>query len=117
MKRMLALPLVAVLAGSAAAQTRTPATDAVRCSVDYAPERACQLSDTAAPSGVHRMIFRAGGRMLVFVGRQQTGWWAGRLDGRPAMAYERNRGNVVVSTYDLKTALAWSYPGQAHGSY
>lgn len=112
MKVFLALAAVVALAGPAAAQST-----AVRCSIDYAPERACRLADTASANGMHRMVFRSGARTLVFVGRQQTGWWTGRLDGRPAMAYERNRGNVVLSTYDLKTTFTWSYPGQAHGSY
>lgn len=116
MKRLLVLAAGA-LALPASAQDRTPATDAVRCSVDYAPDRACRLTDTAAPNGVHRMVFRSGNRTIVFVGRQQTGWWAGKLDGRPAMGYERNRGNVVFSTYDLRTTLSWWYPGQTHGSY
>lgn len=112
MKGFLAVVGVAALAAPAVAQST-----AVRCSIDYAPDRACQLADSAAPNGVHRMVFTSGGRRLVFVGRAQTGWWAGRLDGRPAMGYERNRGNVVLSTYDLKTTLTWSFPGQAHGSY
>lgn len=113
MKMLLALTgVAAAFAAPAAAQTA-----AVRCSVDYAPERACQLSDTASANGMHRMVIKSGGRTFTFVGKSQTGWWAGKLDGRPAMAYERNRGNVVLSTYDLKTTLSWSYPGQAHGTY
>lgn len=116
MTRLLLATAVAV-AAPAVAQPRTPATDPVRCSVDYGPDRACRLTDTATPNGVHRMVIRAGAQTHVFVGRQQTGWWAGKLDGRPAMGYERNRGNVVLSTYDLRTTVSWSYPGQAHGSY
>jgi hypothetical protein len=109
--------LIAVAAAPLAAQVRTPASDAVRCSVNYAPDRACRLTDTVAAGGVHRMVFEAGGQRLVFVGRKQTGWWAGKLNGRPAMGYERNRGSMVLSTYDLRTNLAWWYPGQAHGTY
>lgn len=111
------LLLAALAANPLAAQPRTPATDAVRCSVDYAPAKACRLTDTVAGGGVHRMVFDANGRRHVFIGRKQTGWWAGKLDGRPAMGYERNRGNMVLSTYDLKTTLSWWYPGQEHGSY
>ena len=113
------MKIILALAGVAAASAMPAAaqTSAVRCSIDYMPERACQLADAAAPNGVHRIVIRSGKRTLVFVGRSQTGWWAGKLDGRPAMAYERNRGNVVLSTYDLKTNVAWWYPGQAHGSY
>ncbi len=112
------LGLVALLAGtSAAAQPRTPATDTVRCSLNYGPERACRLTDTVQQGGVHRMTFDAGGQKLTFVGRKQTGWWSGKLNGRPAMGYERNRGNMVLSTYDLRTSFAWWYPRDAHGSY
>jgi hypothetical protein len=110
--KLLALLGLAALAVPAAAQT-----SAVRCSIDYAPDQACQLADTADANGTHRMVLRAGARTFTFVGHAQTGWWAGKLDGRPAMAYERNRGNVVLSTYDLKTTLSWSYPGQEHGTY
>lgn len=117
MKSAFCLVGIAALAAPSAAQVRTPATDAVRCSMDNAPDRACQLTDTVAAGGVHRMVFAAGGRRLVFVGRKQSGWWAGKLNGRPAMGYERNRGNMVLSTYDLRTTLSWWYPGQAHGSY
>lgn len=118
MKTLLAFAAAAVaLTSGVGAQTRTPAFDTVRCSIDNAPDRPCRLTDSAASNGVHRMVFETAGRTLVFVGRQQTGWWAGKLDGRPAMGYERNRGNVVLSTYDLRTTLSWSYPGQAHGTY
>ena len=116
MRRGLLLAIVAATAASAQ-PPRTPATDQVRCSLDYAPDRACRLTDTVLPGGTHRMVFRAGGRDVTFVGRKQTGWWAGRLNGRPAMGYERNRGNMVLSTYDLRTTFAWWYPRQAHGSY
>lgn len=116
MRRGLLLAIVAATTASAQ-PPRTPSTDQVRCSLDYAPDRACRLTDTVLPGGTHRMVFRAGGRDVTFVGRKQTGWWAGRLNGRPAMGYERNRGNMVLSTYDLRTTFAWWYPRQAHGSY
>ena len=117
MKLSLALAASIVLGIPSATLAVVQAQAPVRCSIDYAPDRACQMSDTVAGSGVHRMVFRQGNRTLVFVGRSNTGWWAGKLDGRPAMGYERNRGNVVFSTYDLRTTLSWWYPRQEHGSY
>lgn len=106
-----------LLAAPAVAQDRTPATDRVRCSLNYAPDRTCRLTDTVGRGGYHRMVFAIGGRQLTFVGKKQTGWWAGKLNGKPAMGYERNRGNVVFSTYDLSTSFSWWYPTNAHGTY
>lgn len=116
MKRLLLLTLLA-LTTSVAAQNRTPATDTVRCSLNYAPDRACRLTDTVGGGGYHRMVFVAGGKQMIFVGKSQTGWWSGKLNGKPAMGYERNRGNVVLSTYDLSTSFSWWYPRTAHGTY
>lgn len=116
MKRLLPLCILALTA-PVAAQDRTPATDSVRCSLNYAPDRACRLTDTVGRGGLHRMVFAVGGRQLTFVGKKQTGWWAGKLNGKPAMGYERNRGNMVLSTYDLSTSFSWWYPPNAHGAY
>lgn len=44
--------------------------------------------------GVRHLTFQLGKRQIKFVGRAQTGWWSGRLDGKPAMGFERNRGHV-----------------------
>ncbi len=112
-----AIAMLALTATSGAAQNRTPAADDVRCSLNYAPDRACRLTDTVQQGGVHRMTFVTGGKTVTFIGRKQTGWWSGTLNGRPAMGYERNRGNMVLSTYDLRTSFSWWYPRQAHGSY
>jgi hypothetical protein len=97
----------------AAAATAEP----VRCSLDEVLLAHCRLIDQVAADGAHHMLFEAEGRRILFVGRSQSGWWSGRLDGRPAMGYERNRGNVVFSTVDLKRRFAWWYPGEEHGSY
>ena len=102
----------ALLASSSASQ----GPEQARCSIDYAPDRPCSVSDTVK-DGVHHMIFRIGNQQITFVGRSQTGWWSGELNGRPAMGYERNRGNIVFSTEDLKSVFAWWYPDQEHGSY
>lgn len=93
------------------------AADAVRCSIDDGPAFACTYADTPLPDGTHRMDFNGRGGHVQFVGKAQTGWWSGRLNGKPAMGYERNRGNIVFSTSDLQTKFAWWYPTQEHGSY
>lgn len=106
----LAVAIVAVT--GAAAQTGST----VRCSLNYAPDRACRMTDRVVGE-THHMTFSGPGINVTFVARPQTGWWAGKLNGKPAMGYERNRGNVVISTYDLSTSFAWWYPQQAHGTY
>jgi hypothetical protein len=109
---ILSLLPAALLASSSAAQ----GPEQVRCSIDYAPDRPCTRSGTVE-DGVHHMTFRIGSQKVTFVGRSQTGWWSGELNGRPAMGYERNRGNMIFSTADLETVFAWWYPGQEHGTY
>jgi hypothetical protein len=110
MKR-LALPLAMLIASPAFA------ADPVRCSWDDGPARPCSYADRVGRDGTHRMTFSGGGRHTVFMGKPQTGWWSGTLDGKPAMGYERNRGNMVFATQDLSTRFAWWYPTEAHGSY
>ena len=111
------LALVALLpAAMVVAPAAAQGPEAARCSLDYAPDLACTVSDEVE-NGVHHMTFRLDGREVIFVGRSQTGWWSGELDGRPAMGFERNRGHVVFSTTDLEMVFAWWYPGQEHGSY
>lgn len=99
---------------SASAQS---ARERVRCTINDAPDNLCVLVDQARAPGVHRMTFLAGQRRIVFEGRSNSGWWSGTLNGRPAMGYERNRGNVVFATTDLKTRFAWWYPANGHGTY
>jgi hypothetical protein len=113
MKTLLLLTPFALLGLAAPA----PAADQVRCSVDNGPAFACTYADSALPDGSHRMDFTGNGKHVQFVGKAQTGWWSGRLNGKPAMGYERNRGNMVFSTGDLASTFAWWYPTQEHGSY
>lgn len=94
-----------------------PVTQAVQCSSNYLKAVPCQLTDQVGGDGVHTMEFTAGDRRTRFVGRSQTGWWSGQLDGQPAMGFERNRGHVVFSTTDLKTTFEWWSAGSEHGSY
>lgn len=103
--RWLAVPLVLVLAAGTASADGTP--PAGKCEIDYAPAVACRLSDTVAADGTHTMVFDAGGRKVEFVGKSQTGWWSGKLDGRPAMGREIDRSHIMFSTVDLQFAFEW----------
>lgn len=104
---------LAVLPAHAGAAT----TEAVQCALDQAEAVACTLSDTVDQDGLHHMAFTAGNRETAFVGRSQSGWWSGTLDGKPAMGYELNRGHVVFSTTDLRTRFEWWSRGHRHGTY
>lgn len=106
-----------LMAGAACHSSPALANDDLRCSIDHAPDRACTISDTVE-DGVHYMDFHLDdGRRMTFVGRSQTGWWTGTLNGQPAMGYERNRGNVIFSTFDLQFTFAWWHPDREHGTY
>ena len=97
--------------------TQAAVAEPVKCSLDDVPLAHCRLIDTIQADGSHRMEFQADRAQVLFIGRSQTGWWSGTLNGRPAMGYERNRGNVVFSTTDLKQRFAWWYPRDEHGTY
>ncbi|HCB75589.1 MAG TPA: hypothetical protein DEP91_05365 [Sphingomonas bacterium] len=102
-----------LLAAPAAAQ----APERVRCVVDHGPAQDCRVTFSTA-GGVRTLRFdMVGGRRVTFVGRAQTGWWSGRLDGKPAMGFERNRGNVAFATSDLAHSFEWYYPDSEHGRY
>jgi hypothetical protein len=105
------------LALVAAAPVAAAPPEVVRCSFDDGPAVPCRFSDTADRNGVHRMTFTAAGKRMEFVGKSQSGWWAGRLNGASAMGFERNRGNVVFSSYDGRLRFAWWYPANEHGTY
>lgn len=107
----LIIPALAVAAPAAA----RPA-EAVRCVVDGKPPVACRMQ-AATRKGVRDLRFDVGGRQIRFVGRAQSGWWSGTLDGKPAMGFERNRGHVVFSTTDMTRTFAWFYPAEEHGTY
>lgn len=93
------------------------AAEQVRCSRDDGPAKPCTYTDTVRPDGSHRMVFSGGPGPTIFIGKPQTGWWSGKLNGKPAMGYERNRGNIVFATTDLSSRFAWWYPTEEHGSY
>ena len=100
----------------AAAAPAAGATERVMCRFGDAPRAVpCVFTDRANGAGGHRMVFEGGGRRVLFVGRRNSAWWQGRLNGRPAMAYERDRGHTVFSTTDLTDRFEWWYPGREGG--
>jgi hypothetical protein len=102
---------------SAGAPAATPVTQAAHCSSNYAEAVACRMTDVVADDETHTMEFTFGNTRVRFVGKSQTGWWSGKLDDRPAMGYELNRGHVIFSTVDLKTTFEWWTEGNQHGRY
>lgn len=113
--RRIVLPVLG-LSMLAASQAEASPAETVRCSIDDAPARACRMAITTR-DGVRHLRFSVAGRRIEFVGRAQSGWWSGKLNGRPAMGFERNRGHVVFSTVDLRTRFSWWYPSSEHGRY
>lgn len=100
----------------AAASTSTVAQKAY-CSLDMASAVPCSVTDTVNADYVHVMRFEFSGHAVRFEGKSQTGWWSGKLDGKPAMGYELNRGHTVYSTTDLGMRFEWWTPGMQHGNY
>lgn len=112
MNRFLRLaPLVPLTLLVAAAPPAATGRDKVFCVFgDAAKPVPCILTDTASRTG-HRMIFAAGKQRALFVGRNNSAWWSGQLNGKPAMGHETNRGHTVYSTTDLRSRFEWWYPG------
>jgi hypothetical protein len=54
---------------------------------------------------------------MTFVGKRASGWWAGTLDGAPAMGHELNRGNVAFATRALDHSFQYWTRGNEHGTY
>jgi len=115
--KALAICLCAYTTLTCAAVPTDVVTASVYCSLNYAEAAACKMKDRIGSDGVHNMEFVFGEHRLVFVGKSQTGWWSGKLDGQPAMGRELNRGHVMYSTADLKTAFEWWSEGSEHGEY
>jgi len=105
------------IAIATAAYGATPVTQPGHCSSNYTEAVACRLSDVVGDDETHTLEFTFGNTRVRFVGKSQTGWWSGKLDGQPAMGYELNRGHVVFSTIDLKTTFEWWTEGSQHGRY
>jgi hypothetical protein len=116
-KTFFALALLALGGFAASACSSEPVVVSVHCTLDYAPAKPCKMTDRVNADGTHDMTFVSGKTRTRFVGKSQSGWWSGQLNGRPAMGYERNRGHVVFSTTDLKTTFAWWSEGNEHGAY
>ena len=107
------ISLMFALAMATAPAAAVPAT----CSLDYGKPVPCRVADRVDGNGGHATTFTMGQRILKFVGKSQTGWWSGTLDGKPAMGVELNRGHVRFSTTDLATSFDYWFTGQEHGTY
>ena len=81
------------------------------CEINYSKADTCRMSDTVAADGTHTMVFVTGQQRIEFVGKSQTGWWSGKLEGQPAMGREINRGHIMFSTVDLQSAFEWRSSG------
>lgn len=93
------------------------AAESATCVFDTAPPEPCEIAFTVA-QGSTRMTARGrSGRRVVFVGRRESGWWSGTLDGAPAMGHELNRGNTVFSTRTLDRSFQYWTRGNEHGTY
>ena len=115
--KMFTLTLLALGALAAPACSGEPVVVSVHCALDYAPAKPCEMTDRVEADGSHDLTFVSAQGRTRFVGKSQSGWWSGQLNGQPAMGYERNRGHVVFSTTDLKTTFAWWSEGNEHGAY
>ena len=109
--------LLATFAASVGVAQAGPVAWQAECSADGAAASACVIDDKVDATGVHHMGFATSDKHHTFVGKPQTGWWSGQLDGKPAMGYERNRGHVVFSTTDLQSTFEWWSKDNEHGSY
>lgn len=101
----LAVSLVLALTAAAASADGTPPPG--RCEINDSKPDVCRMTDTVAADGTHTMVFITGQQRIEFVGKSQTGWWSGKLEGMPAMGREINRGHIMFSTVDLQTAFEW----------
>lgn len=89
------------------------------CVFDNGPPEPCSIVFTTRRDGTSEMRAKAasGNHQAVFVGKRQSGWWAGTLDGAAAMGFERNRGNVTLSTRALSRTFEYHTSGNGHGNY
>lgn len=115
--KSLPLALVSMAMLTAPACMAAAITEQVHCARDLADARPCTMRDSVGADGMHHMSFVSGDTRTVFVGKAQSGWWSGKLDGKPAMGYELNRGHVVFSNMDLGTRFEWWSEGKQHGTY
>lgn len=98
---------VVVLAAATGGRAEAPATWSGFCAQDDGEAAPCTISDAVDAEGRHDLRFSIGGTDVRFTGTHQGPWWSGDLNGQPAMGYERNRGDTVFSTTDLKSSFEW----------
>lgn len=115
--RRLALVGLLLHPGWSAAAADGPGQPAFCLFADAVRAVPCRYRDTILADGRTSVTWQAGPRRVTFLGRRQDGWWSGTLDGRTAMGFERNRGNVTFSAADLSTSFAFWFPRSEHGTY
>jgi hypothetical protein len=103
----------------AALAAAAPVDERATCVFDTAPPEPCTITFNATADGGTELRAKATGsdRETMFVGRRQSGWWSGKLDGAEAMGYELNRGNVIFSTRALDRTFQYYTAGGEHGRY
>ena len=92
-------------------------TEKATCLLDNNLPAPCKVVFDKQADGQDIVTLDIDGKTIVFTGMHQGEWWSGELAGKPAMGYERNRGNVVFSARDLTMTLQYWTQGNEHGSY
>lgn len=98
---------VAMMAGATNGRADEPAKWPGFCSLDAGQPKPCSISDRVTADGQHDLRFSFDGITARFLGRNAGAWWSGKLNGRPAMGYERHRGYTIFSATDLKATFEW----------
>lgn len=94
------------------------AAEPATCVFDTAPPEPCTIRFASDGKGGTQLHAEGkAGHKADFAGKRGSGWWAGTLNGAPAMGYERNRGNVVFSTSTLDRSFQYWTRGSEHGNY
>lgn len=101
-----------------AAAAGTPAST-LYCKLGAAAAQVCRMQTRTEPGDALTVTlnFTFGADSVRFKGQHQSAWWSGRLNDKPAMGYELNRGHTIYSTSDLSTTFEWWYGDMEHGSY
>lgn len=88
------------------------------CKSGAAPPQVCRMEIKTEPGeAAMTLVFTFDSGSVRFKGQHQSAWWSGRLNDKPAMGYELNRGHTIYSTSDLSTTFEWWYGDMQHGNY
>jgi len=89
------------------------------CKLDAGKAQVCRMEIKTEPGDAANvtLTFTLESGSMRFKGQHQSAWWSGRLNDKPAMGYELNRGHTIYSTSDLSTTFEWWYGDMEHGNY